>query len=95
MKKIDKIKLWFTDVNKLEAVNDKLFLYKNYLVDKDKNVLLYNINHHYKFDDKHIVKSKILDMYNAGSFTPYSEKNLQDLIDVCVYYKTHMNSALL
>lgn len=43
------------------------------------------------FDDKHIVKSKILDMYNAGKFTPYSEKNLQDLIDVCVYYKTRMN----
>jgi len=43
------------------------------------------------FDDKHIVKSKILDMYNAGSFTPYSEKNLNDLIDVCLYYKTHLN----
>ena len=43
------------------------------------------------FDDKHIVKSKILDMYNSGEFTPYSEKNIQDLIDVCVYYKTHMN----
>jgi len=43
------------------------------------------------FDEKHIVESKILDMYNAGSFTPYSEKNLQDLIDVCVYYKTRMN----
>jgi ELP3 family radical SAM enzyme/protein acetyltransferase len=43
------------------------------------------------FDDKHIVKSKILDMYNCGEFTPYSEKNLQDLIDVCIYYKTHMN----
>ena len=43
------------------------------------------------FDDKHIVKSKILDLYNSGEFTPYSEKKLQDLIDVCVYYKTHMN----
>jgi histone acetyltransferase (RNA polymerase elongator complex component) len=43
------------------------------------------------FDDKHIVKSKILDMYNSGEFTPYSEKNLQDLIDVCTYYKTNMN----
>ena len=43
------------------------------------------------FDDKHLVKSKILDMYNAGSFTPYSEKNLNDLIDVCLYYKTHLN----
>ena len=43
------------------------------------------------FDDKHIVKSKILDMYNAGTFTPYSEKNLNDLIDVCLYYKTHLN----
>ena len=43
------------------------------------------------FDDKHIVKSKIFDMYNSGVFTPYSEKNLQDLIDVCIYYKTNMN----
>jgi len=43
------------------------------------------------FDDKHIVKSKIYDMYNNGSFMPYSEKNLQDLIDVCVFYKTRVN----
>ena len=43
------------------------------------------------FDDKHIVKSKILDLYNSGEFTPYSEKKLQDLIDACVYYKTNMN----
>lgn len=43
------------------------------------------------FDDKHIVKSKINEMYHNGEFTPYSEKNLQDLIDVCTYYKTHMN----
>lgn len=43
------------------------------------------------FDDKHIVKSKILDMYNVGEFTPYSEKNVRDLIDVCIYYKTRLN----
>jgi ELP3 family radical SAM enzyme/protein acetyltransferase len=43
------------------------------------------------FDDKHIVKSTILDMYNAGEFTPYSEKNVRDLIDVCIYYKTRLN----
>jgi ELP3 family radical SAM enzyme/protein acetyltransferase len=43
------------------------------------------------FDDKHIVKSKIFDMYNSGEFKPYSETKLQDLIDVCTYYKTHMN----
>lgn len=43
------------------------------------------------FDDKHLVKSKIYDMYQAGEFTPYSEKNLQDLIDVCIYYKTQIN----
>jgi ELP3 family radical SAM enzyme/protein acetyltransferase len=43
------------------------------------------------FDDKHIVKSKILDMYKDGSFTPYSEKNVNDLIDVCIYYKTRLN----
>jgi len=43
------------------------------------------------FDDKHIVKSKILDMYNAGTFIPYSEKNVQDLIEVCLYYKTRIS----
>jgi histone acetyltransferase (RNA polymerase elongator complex component) len=43
------------------------------------------------FDDKHIVKSKIYDMYMDGTFMPYSEKNLQDLIDVCIYYKTKVN----
>jgi ELP3 family radical SAM enzyme/protein acetyltransferase len=43
------------------------------------------------FDDKHIVKSKIYEMYSSGEFVPYSEKNLQDLIDVCTYYKTQIN----
>jgi len=43
------------------------------------------------FDDKHIVKSKILDMYNDKTFIPYSEKRVQDLIDVCLYYKTKVN----
>ena len=43
------------------------------------------------FDDKHIVKSKIYEMYNDGTFIPYSEKNIQDLIDVCLYYKTRIN----
>lgn len=43
------------------------------------------------FDDKHIVKSKILDMYNNKTFIPYSEKRVQDLIDVCLYYKTRIN----
>ena len=43
------------------------------------------------FDDKHIVKSKILDMYNNGEFMPYSEKNIDDLINVCIYYKTNIN----
>lgn len=43
------------------------------------------------FDDHHIVKSKIYDMYKDKTFVPYSEKNLQDLIDVCVYYKTRLN----
>ena len=43
------------------------------------------------YDDTHIVKSRINDMYNAGEFTPYSENNVQSLIDVCTYYKTNMN----
>jgi len=43
------------------------------------------------YDEKHIVKSKINNMYNDGVFTPYSENNLQDLIDVCLYYKTRVN----
>lgn len=43
------------------------------------------------FDDKHIVKSKINTMYKNHEFMPYSEKNLQDLIDVCIFYKTNLN----
>jgi ELP3 family radical SAM enzyme/protein acetyltransferase len=43
------------------------------------------------FDNKHIVSSKILDMYNNKIFVPYSEKRVQDLIDVCLYYKTRVN----
>ena len=42
------------------------------------------------FDDKHIVKSKMFEMYSSGEYTPYSEKNLQDLIDVCLHYKTNI-----
>ncbi len=42
-------------------------------------------------DDKHIVKSRIADMYNAGTFIPYSEKNLDDLINVLIYYKKKLN----
>jgi hypothetical protein len=42
-------------------------------------------------DDKHIVKSKIADMYAEGSYTPYSEKNLNDLLDVLAYYKRRIN----
>ena len=42
-------------------------------------------------DDQHIVKSKIADLYAEGSYTPYSEKNLNDLLDVLIYYKTKLN----
>ena len=42
-------------------------------------------------DEKHIVKSKIADLYAEGSYTPYSEKNLNDLLDVLAYYKTRIN----
>ena len=42
-------------------------------------------------DDKHIVTSKIANMYAEGSYTPYSEKNLEDLLDVLIYYKTRLN----
>jgi len=42
-------------------------------------------------DDQHIVRSKIADLYAEGSYTPYSEKNLNDLLDVLIYYKTKLN----
>ena len=42
-------------------------------------------------DEKHIVKSKIADMYAEGSYAPYSEKHLDDLLDVLIYYKTRLN----
>jgi ELP3 family radical SAM enzyme/protein acetyltransferase len=42
-------------------------------------------------DPKLIVKSKIADWYREGKFVPYGEKNLDDLIDVLIYYKTRIN----
>jgi len=39
---MNKIKLWFTNVNKLEKINDKIFIFKNYLINKDKNILFKN-----------------------------------------------------
>ncbi len=41
-------------------------------------------------DDKHIVISDINKWYKEGKYVPYSEKNLQDLIDVLIYYKTNI-----
>ena len=37
-----------------------------------------------------IVKSDILDWYNAGLYTPYAETNLNDLIDVLIWYKSNV-----
>jgi histone acetyltransferase (RNA polymerase elongator complex component) len=37
-----------------------------------------------------IVKSDIADWYKAGTYIPYAEKNLQDLIDVLKEYKTNI-----
>jgi ELP3 family radical SAM enzyme/protein acetyltransferase len=34
-----------------------------------------------------IVKSKIADWYKEGSFVPYGEKNLDDLVNVLIYFK--------
>ena len=38
-------------------------------------------------DENLIVKSKIADWYKEGSYVPYAEKNLDDLIDVLISYK--------
>jgi len=37
-----------------------------------------------------IVTSKIAEWHNEGSYIPYSEKNIDDLIRVCTYYKTRV-----
>lgn len=41
-------------------------------------------------ESKYIVKSDISDWYNEGSYVPYAEKNLKDLIDVLKYYKENI-----
>jgi len=41
-------------------------------------------------ESKYIVKSDISDWYNEGSYVPYAEKNLKDLIDVLKYYKQNI-----
>lgn len=38
------------------------------------------------FDEKYIIKTKINDWYEDGSYQPYAENNLQDLIDVIKYF---------
>ena len=37
-----------------------------------------------------IVKSEIADWYQTGKYTPYAETNLEDLINVLIYYKTNI-----
>ena len=37
-----------------------------------------------------IVKSDIAEWYEKGLYTPYAEKNIDDLINVLVYYKTNI-----
>ena len=38
-----------------------------------------------------IVKSKIADWYNNGTYIPYGETNLDDLVNVLIYYKERIN----
>lgn len=42
-------------------------------------------------DPNLIVSSEIGNMYKDGSYVPYAEKNLNDLIDVIVHYKSNVN----
>lgn len=41
-------------------------------------------------DSNLIVKSDIAEWYKEGSYIPYAEKNINDLIDVLIYYKTNI-----
>lgn len=41
-------------------------------------------------DPDRIVSSKIADWYNAGTYKPYAEINLDSLINVITYYKTNV-----
>ena len=41
--------------------------------------------------DKYILTSKIATWYDEGSFKPYAEKNIDDLIEVISYYFNNMN----
>lgn len=41
-------------------------------------------------DPNLIVKSDIAEWYKDGSYVPYAEKNINDLIDVLIYYKTNI-----
>ena len=42
-------------------------------------------------DPDRIVSSKIADWYNTGKYKPYAESDLNKLINVITYYKTHVN----
>jgi ELP3 family radical SAM enzyme/protein acetyltransferase len=38
-----------------------------------------------------VIKSEINDWYEDGSYVPYSETNIDSLIDVCIYFKQKIN----
>lgn len=40
--------------------------------------------------DDIIIKSEINDWYEAGTYIPYSEKNIEDLINVCIEFKRNI-----
>jgi ELP3 family radical SAM enzyme/protein acetyltransferase len=42
-------------------------------------------------DDDHVLTSVISEWYDQGKYTPYAEKNLQDLITVISYYLANVN----
>jgi len=42
-------------------------------------------------DEDRIVYSKIAEWYEQGKYKPYAETNLNDLIDVLMYYKTNVS----
>ena len=41
--------------------------------------------------DDLIIKSEINDWYDDGSYLPYSETNIEDLIEVCLYFKQRIH----
>lgn len=71
------------------CIESDLWMFKQALFNPDlrfDDVKIYPTAVIKSFDEKYIINTKINDWYEDGSYQPYAENNLQDLINVIKYF---------